>query len=141
MNQVTEKPGPRYTQQTAGSPLHESLSSDESEESDDEVDENLGTDERKRILKEKLANEGITLSRITPGTIRTICPECEGGSMREKSFALTVRQDFMVCLILASYIDSIRTNNGKLFWIALPSFELFCSLQTAPCLCLQVYSG
>lgn len=62
----------------------------------DEGGDNLGTDQRKKRLMSKLEDDGILLDKIIPGTIRMLCPECQGGSTSEKSFAVTIRPDFMV---------------------------------------------
>ncbi|ERN14768.1 hypothetical protein AMTR_s00032p00034370 [Amborella trichopoda] len=55
--------------------------------------------ERLSLLREKLKNEGIICDSCTPGQYSNmLCPKCEGGSTRERSFSLFIREDGSMAL-------------------------------------------
>lgn len=73
--------------------LQETTTDSDDTESDDTHE---GANDHEDILLRELAAKGVTLSKLVAGTTRGICPECDGGSTREKSFVLTVRVDYLV---------------------------------------------
>lgn len=46
-----------------------------------------------KTVKEQLISKGILLKSYGPGTVRGICPECDGGSSGELSLAVTIPEE------------------------------------------------
>ncbi|GMH41214.1 hypothetical protein BSKO_09124 [Bryopsis sp. KO-2023] len=66
-------------------------------EDGEDLDDDLVA-ERKTMLLEALSEKGVEIDEISKGTVRMMCPECEGGSSAEESFSITVLPDYTSAL-------------------------------------------